>query len=96
MTDYQRMMQELTVANEEDFEKNLTPQSLFLSPAYIAYCQNRIRVLVAAVSDYLKTEFHYTLSDDTMRRIQNPKIQICNGQSKTDGKEIFLVSMSRE
>lgn len=90
MTDYQRMMQELTVANEEDFEKNLTPQSLFLSPAYIAYCQNRIRVLVAAVSDYLKTEFHYTLSDDTMRRIQNPKIQICNGQSKTDGKEIFL------
>lgn len=90
MTDYQRMMQELTVANQEDFEKNLTPQSLFLSPAYIAYCQNRIRVLVAAVSDYLKTEFHYTLSDDTMRRIQNPKIQVCNGQSKTDGKEIFL------
>lgn len=90
MTDYQRMMQELAVANQEDFEKNLTPQSLFLSPAYIAYCQNRIRVLVAAVSDYLRTEFHYTLSDDTMRRIQNPKIQVCNGQSKTDGKEIFL------
>lgn len=90
MTDYQRMMQELTVANQEDFEKNLTPQSLFLSPAYIAYCQNRIQVLVAAVSDYLRTEFHYTLSDDTMRRLQNPKIRVCNGQSKTDGKEIFL------
>lgn len=89
MTDYQRLCNELTALYQQDFEKNLTDEEFLSSPQYVAYCQNRISVLVTSVEEYLRSEFHYTISDRVLQRLKNPKIHFSD-QSKTDGEDIYL------